>query len=169
MRKKYLILIFIFLMLLAVPKRDYAVVRLEGIENFPASYQPYLLELQRNFPEWRFTALYTGLDWRYVIDNQNIFGVNLVPISFHRRWKNTTPGQYNVEVDAGWVDASRQALEFTMDPRNFLYKERVLQFKSLSYEGTASIQGIERILQGTGMHNRIVEFRNSSRTKYCNE
>ncbi|MCL2355413.1 MAG: hypothetical protein FWC68_06120 [Oscillospiraceae bacterium] len=162
MKIKQITITLIFLVLIAIPKNSYSVVRLEGIENFPASYRPYLLELQRNFPEWRFTALYTGFDWEYVIDNQNVFGRNLVPISFSRRWKNTTPGQYNVEVDAGWVDASRQALEFTMDPRNFLHKERVLQFKSLSYEETASLEGIERILQGTEMHNRRVEFRNSS-------
>ena len=96
-------------------------------------------------------------------------GHNLVPISFNRRWKNTTPGIYNVEIDAGWVDSSRQAIEFSMDPRNFLFKERVLQFEKLSFdESTASIEGIERILEGTEFHNRRVEFRNSSRSKYCN-
>ena len=61
----------------------------------------------------------------------------------------------------GWVDSSRQAIEFTMDPRNFLHAERVLQFKSLSYDGSATVEGIERILRGTDFYRRIVEFRNS--------
>ena len=81
-----------------------------------------------------------------------------MPISFNRRWKNTAPAIYNVEIDAGWVDASRQSLEFSMDPRNFLFKERVLQFEKLSFdENTVSIAGIERILHGTQFYNRIPE------------
>ena len=59
-----------------------------GIENFPESYQPYLLELQKKHPNWHFTALYTNLDWKYVIDNENKFGKNLVPKSYSDSWKN---------------------------------------------------------------------------------
>ena len=53
--------------------------KVEGIEGFPEEYRPYLRVLQSKFPNWRFTALYTGLDWNYVIDNENVFGKNLVP------------------------------------------------------------------------------------------
>lgn len=34
----------------------------EGIENFPDSYKPYLLELKKKYPNWHFVALYTNLD-----------------------------------------------------------------------------------------------------------
>ena len=108
--------------------------RKEGIENFPDSYKPYLEELQKKYPNWKFVALYTNLDWKYVIDNENEFGKNLVPKSYSDSWKNTTPGQYNIEVDAGWVDCSRRAIEYTMDPRNFLNYVRVFQFEGLSYD-----------------------------------
>ena len=54
----------------------------EGIESFPDSYKPYLLELQKKYPNWHFVALYTNLDWKYVIDNENVFGKNLVPKSY---------------------------------------------------------------------------------------
>lgn len=67
---KILLLSLFFILILIGESR--AVSRLEGIENFPESYRPYLLDLQSSFPEWRFIALYTGLDWEYVIDNQNI-------------------------------------------------------------------------------------------------
>ena len=133
-----------------------------GIENFPESYQPYLLELQKKHPNWHFTALYTNLDWKYVIDNENKFGKNLVPKSYSDSWKNTKPGEYNVEVDAGWVDCSRQAVEYTMDPRNFLNEVRIFQFEGLSFdEKTNHIDGIEKILYGTEFYNRIVEYVNS--------
>ncbi len=130
-----------------------------GIEAFPESYQPYLYELQKKYPEWSFTPIYTGLDWNYVIDNENKFGVNLVPKSYSDRWKNTTPGEYNIEVDAGWVDASRQAVEYAMDPRNFLNEVRIFQFEELSYDtSTGSIDGIEKILYGTEFYNRSVSY-----------
>ena len=101
--------------------------------NFPDSYEPYIKELKKKYSNWEFKALYTNLDWDYVIDNENVFGKNLVPKSYSDSWKNTTPGEYNVEVDSGWVDSSREAVEFAMDPRNFLNYVRIFQFEELSY------------------------------------
>lgn len=62
-----------------------------GIENFPDSYKPYLQELKKKYPSWNFSALYTNLDWQNVVNNQNVFGKNLVPLSYSDYWKNTTP------------------------------------------------------------------------------
>ena len=45
----------------------------EGIENFPQEYQAYLRELQNKYPNWKFIALYTDLDWTYVINQENVF------------------------------------------------------------------------------------------------
>lgn len=160
--KIYLTILF-FLLIISFSNTNYSAELKEGIENFPDSYKPYLLELQKKHPTWSFTALYTNLDWKYVIDNENQFGKNLVPKSYTDRWKNTTPGEYNVEVDAGWVDCSRMAIEYTMDPRNFLNEVRLFQFEGLSYnEKTNNIDGIEKILYGTEFYNRIVEYLNSS-------
>ena len=136
-----------------------ASTKLEGIESFPESYKGYLRELSNRYPNWKFTALYTNLDWKYVIDNENVFGKNLVPKSYSDRWKNTTPGEYNVEVDAGWVDSSRQAVEYSMDPRNFLNEVRIMQFEKLSYdEKTSSLDTIERILYGTEFYKNRVDY-----------
>ena len=135
----------------------------EGIENFPDSYKPYLLELKKKYPNWHFVALYTNLDWKYVIDNENIFGKNLVPKSYSDRWKNTKPGQHNVEVDSGWGDSSRRAVEYAMDPRNFLNNVRIFQFEGLSYdEKTNNKEGIEKILYGTEFYDKIVQYVTSS-------
>ena len=138
----------------------------EGIENFPESYRPYLEELSKKYPNWKFIALYTGLDWNYVIDNENTFGKNLVPLSYNDRWKNTKQGEYNVEVDAGWVDSSRQAVEYAMDPRNFLNQVRIFQFENLSQnENNSNIDTIEKILYGTEFNNRIVDYYDVSGNK----
>lgn len=135
----------------------------EGIDNFPADYQPYLRVLAKKHPNWKFTALYTNLDWNYVINEENKFGRNLVPINYSDSWKNTTPGQYNVEVDSGWVDSSRKAVEYCMDPRNFLNEVRFFQFETLSYDANSNnLNSIEKILYGTEFYEKKVSYLDSN-------
>ena len=129
---------------------------------FPTDYQAYINELQKKHPSWHFYALYTNLDWNYVIDNESVFGKNLVPLSYSDNWKNTTPGQYNVEVDAGWVDSSRQAVEYCMDPRNFLNEVRVFQFEELSFNSQIHHQAaVEKILYGTEFYQTTVQYKDA--------
>lgn len=140
-----------------------ASIKKDGIENFPSSYQPYLQELKKKYPYWEFTALYTGLDWNYVISQEYRNDKNLVPISYSDAWKCTDNGIYNVEIDKGWVNASKRAVEYTMDPRNFLNNVRVFQFEKLSYDpNTDSKEGVEKILYGTEFYNRAVSYRTQS-------
>ena len=131
--------------------------------TFPTETEPYVAELKNKYPNWEFKALYTNLDWKYVIDKENVFGKNLVPKSYSDNWKNTKPGEYNVEVDSGWVDSSRSAVEFAMDPRNFINNVRVFQFEELSYNSqTNNLSSIEKILYGTEFYNKIVEYKTST-------
>lgn len=162
--KKYsLIVIFILLSIWLYSPKAVAANQLEGIDSFPVSYQGYLNELVRKHPNWKFTALYTGLDWNHVINQENVFGKNLVPKNYSDSWKNTTPGQYNVEVDRGWVDSSRQAVEYCMDPRNFLNEVRLFQFEGLSYDANSNnLEGIEKILYGTEFYQKKVSYLDSN-------
>ena len=165
MRKKLFGVVFFLLFFLGffLCGESEASTKLRGIENFPASYRPYLYELKKRYPNWEFTALYTGVDWNTAIDNEYANDRNLVPLSYSDSWKCLTPGIYNVEIDAGWVNASRQAIEYVMDPRNFLNEVRVFQFEKLTYdENTNTESGVEKILYGTEFYNRLVSYRNSS-------
>ena len=166
MKKLYIIFV-LFISILCLNSVTNATERREGISSFPDSYKPYLEELHRRYPNWKFTALYTGLDWNTVIDNENTFGRSLVPKSYSDMWKNTNPSVYNIEVDAGWVDASRRAVEYAMDPRNFLNYIRIFQFENLSFDQkTNNLEGIEKILYGTEFYNRIVEYVDSLGTTF---
>ncbi len=154
-----IIIITILLVSLYLKNESISKEREQGIENFPSSYKPYLELIAKKHPNWTFTPLYTNLDWEYVISQENIFGKNLVPLNYQDSWKNTTPGQYNVEVDSGWVDSSKQAVEYCMDPRNFLNEVRIFQFESLSYDAYSNnLTGIEKILYGTEFYNQIVSY-----------
>ena len=158
-----IIIITILLVLLYLKNESISKEGQQGIENFPSSYKPYLELIAKKHPNWTFTPLYTDLDWDYVISQENIFGKNLVPLNYQDSWKNTTPGQYNVEVDSGWVDSSKQAVEYCMDPRNFLNEVRIFQFESLSYDAYSNnLTGIEKILYGTEFYNQIVSYYDSN-------
>ena len=160
---KIITLLIIFLAIILVNKKTEAAYTVNGIENFPDSYKPYLEVLKSKHPDWNFTALYIELDWKYVIDNENIFGKNLVPKSYTDEWKNTKPGEYNVEVDSGWVDSSRKSVEYAMDVRNFLNEVRIFQFEGLSYvENANQLNTIEKILYGTEFYNTTVSYINTN-------
>lgn len=165
-KKKYF---FVGILLFLIPSCIFiyyevsASSKLDGIEAFPSSYQPYLYELSKKHLNWKFTALYTNLDWNYVINEENVFGKNLVPKNYSDSWKNTKTGEYNVEVDSGWVDSSKQAVEYCMDPRNFLNEVRLFQFEGLSYDAyTNNLDGIEKILYGTEFYNTKVSYFDSN-------
>ena len=169
-KKKYIFIGILFLFLFIGIVIYYQVIASEktnGIETFPESYQGYLTELAKKHPNWTFTALYTNLDWNYVISQENVFGKNLVPKNYTDSWKNTNPGEYNVEVDSGWVDCSKQAVEYCMDPRNFLNEVRIFQFETLSHSTqTNNLDGIEKILYGTEFYNTKVSYVTSNRKYY---
>ena len=152
-------IVFVFLYLFFIIESN-ASFKLDGIENFPNSYKPYLQELKNKYPYWEFTALYTELDWNNVIEQEYGNDRNLVPISYTDNWKYIETDKYNVQVDFGWVNASKNAIEYTMDPRNFLNEIRIFQFEKLSYDSNINTKdGIERILYGTQFYNNIVKYR----------
>lgn len=167
MRKKtftrYIVFFCFFIFILTIKNISIASIKKEGIENFPDTYKPYLYELKKKHPNWVFTALYTGIDWNYAISQEYRNDKNLVPISYSDYWKCTDNGIYNIEIDSGWVNASKSAVEYTMDPRNFLNEVRMFQFEKLSYDPNINTkEGIEKILYGTEFYDRIVTYKLSN-------
>ena len=71
-------------------------------------------------------------------------------------------GIYNVEIDKGWVNASRRAVEYTMDPRNFINEIRIFGSEKLSYDTSIHTKdGIEKILYGTEFYKMNVNYKTS--------
>ena len=119
----------------------------EGISNFPLSYQPYLNALHDKYPNWRFVALNTGLDWNAAITGESAGNASLVPTSFESSMKAS-----NTQVEPGWVRASSGAIKYYMDPRNFLDEYSIFQFELLSYESDLHTDaGVDAILADTFM------------------
>ncbi len=129
-------------------------------EGFPESYLPYLLELHKQHPQWRFTAFQTGLSWDHVISEEDKVGYNLITNSKPIRWLSFAQGAYNWGTDAfvpydgsTWVTVSNAGLQYYMDPRNWLEESYIFMFEELSFDRNNHTQeGVESILKGTPMY-----------------
>ncbi len=139
-------------------------------EGFPESYKEPLRKLRQLNPTWEFKAYHTGLDWNTVIREQSIPGKNLLPNNKSIEWKSLEAGAYNWRTDSfivydgsTWVTASKAAIEYYMDPRNFLDDRGIFQFELLSYQnGYQNTTGVENILKGTALFNKSYIYTDDS-------
>lgn len=91
MRKRFICLFIFLFFILGLNNTSFGAEIKKGIENFPDSYKPYLQVLKDKYPNWEFSALYTGLDYNYVISNEYANNRNLVPVGYSDVWKCTDP------------------------------------------------------------------------------
>ena len=75
-------IVFFCFILIILSTKSKASEKKQGIENFPDSYKPYLYELKQKHPNWEFTALYTGFDFNYCVQQEYRNDKNLVPLSY---------------------------------------------------------------------------------------
>ena len=130
-------------------------------QGFPESYKNSLRQLHAKYPQWRFEAQHTGLDWNTVIQNEAVLGRNLVHTGSISSYKSLTEGAYNWDngVWTGfdgstWVAASEDILRFYMDPRNFLDEAYIFQFMSQKYDPAVHTrEGLQSMLKGSFMEN----------------
>lgn len=130
-------------------------------QGFPSDYIASLMTLHQKYPKWKFTAHVTGLDWNTVVSNQAMTetngnvakGRNLISKNKSLAWISTLPGSLDWTTDkfitydgGGWVNASKGAVEYYMDPRNFLTEDTIFQFLvqtyNSKYQKTAGVQKI---------------------------
>ena len=137
-----------------------------ALENFPESYKASLRQLHTIYPHWVFKAYHTGLDWYSVISRETVTGKNLLSNAKSIEWKSLENGAYNWKTDtfivfdgSTWVTSSKAAVEYYMDPRNFLTSSGIFQFELLKYQsGYQNLSGVENILKGTAMYNARYTF-----------
>jgi len=121
------------------------------VEQFPASYQDKLRRIKQAHPNWIFVKQNTGLSWKSVVDNENYQDRNLIASSMGDSYKN---GKFN----SSWSYASREAVEYYLDPRNFLDETRIFQFEQLTYNPSYhSKAAVDKILSTTFMKGELPE------------
>lgn len=109
--------------------------------GFPASYRTKLRALKKAHPNWSFVAINTGLDWSDAVDKMTASaGNNTIYTSFPYSYRSVRKGCYNylkhyyVGKDGKYfVAASKKAVKYYMDPRNWLHSKTVFMFEDHSY------------------------------------
>lgn len=116
---------------------------------FPESYRSYLAQLKTRHPNWVFVPMNTNIEWETVITEEMRGDRSWVHSSKPAAWKGE-------QRDKNWYLATRQAVEYCVDPRNFLNEKYIFMFEQLTYNGNYhTVQGVQNIVQNTFMRGEI--------------
>lgn len=114
------------------------------IKEFPESYKPYLRYLHSIHANWTFTPLNAKYDFYEGVSVEN--NVSSIEVSSGHC---ASPTQI---TEKGWCIATREAVAFFMDPRNFLNERYVFMFENLGFKEVDESL-IKGVLSGTFMDN----------------
>ncbi|MCI8310409.1 MAG: hypothetical protein HFJ45_09740 [Clostridia bacterium] len=114
---------------------------INGIDdNLYPGIKSKIQTLQSQHPNWTFKVEYTDLTWEEVINGEHQYHgavnnpSNLVPntsASYAGLWICEICGKEKCDTGS-WYCASKEALEYMMDPRNSINNTDVFQFLQLS-------------------------------------
>lgn len=128
--------------------------------GFPRSYTDSLLALHKKYPKWEFIPFITNLTWSEAVEGEhtphnkqlieNIVSSNLMC--------SCSSCKGVIQEESNWVSASKEAVEYYLDPRNFLTEEYIFQFETTAYDENHEIDAVETILKSTWMHNSEISY-----------
>lgn len=119
------------------------------ISAFPESYRSYLAQLKSRHPNWVFVPMNTNIEWETVITEEMRGDRSWVHSSKPAAWKGE-------QRDQNWYLATRPAVEYCVDPRNFLNEKYIFMFEQLTYNGNYhTVQGVQNIVQNSFMRGVI--------------
>ena len=126
-------------------------VRNNGISNFPESYQILLNKLveKNGYKNWKFKAFYTDIDWNELVENETTHMKNTIYKSKYSVYPASWYCKCGQEGDKNFYCASKDIIEYYLDPRNFLTNITIFQFLDLSNSSDVPVSQIENIVKGT--------------------
>lgn len=132
-------------------------------QGFPESYKPGLRQLHTQYPNWVFKTMNTGLDWSAAVQAELQGTSSLIDKGSKSSWKSTESGKFDWTTSswpgfdgATWVAASKEIVEYYMDPRNFLDDSYIFQFTA--HEFDPSVQTLDRLksmVKGTFLEGSV--------------
>ena len=139
------------------------------LAKFPSDYQVLLKKLHDKHPNWMFVAVNTGLDWNDVVKNESSKNRSLLNkknasllLSKAKGDYDASKGTYIPKDASTWVTASRPAVAYYVDPRNFLIDEYIFSFEALNYNAAYhNVSGVENVLKGTDLSNKKIVYTNT--------
>lgn len=144
--------------------------------SFPYIYRAKLRELNKLHPNWTFVPFYTGLDWNDVVNAESKGNKNAIQNKYETpdSWKSKDSDVYDPNTEkykdiAGknWIRASRECVEYYMDPTTYFDEVRIFAFEQLLYKPSIhNTDGVEVIIANSWMSNRPLEDQPESGFNY---
>lgn len=136
-------------------------------QGFPDSYKQSLRVLHQKYPYWQFVAYKTNLDWNTAVTNESKLGVSLISNAKSAAWKSMEQGAYDAATGkwkvfdgSTWVAASKAAVSYYMDPRNFLNDRHIFMFESLEYQSQYQTKaGVDTLLSNTPFNGKSFSYK----------
>lgn len=127
------------------------------LSKFPESYRGALRELYSKYPNWKFIPDFVNMSFEEAVRLQESEKQTQGGIS----WRTMGQGSYDwntgkwVENNGGWFYASREAIAYYMDPRNFLNSSEIYMFlkQEFDYGSHYTEEGLAKIVAGTFLAN----------------
>lgn len=138
--------------------------------GFPASYFPYLLEIHARHPNWNFVAEQLKLKFDDAVVGESGNGASLLQKSapFDDGYLSLDANTYNILTDSfsgypsepGYYNASREAIAYYMDPRNYLNEKYIFAFETLGYSANQNTSVVSSILTSQNFWPSIYQYYN---------
>lgn len=132
-------------------------------------YKESLEKLKKKYSNWNFEFLYTGLNYNDVLSGEcKVHSRNLVPKSYSGEWICLNCG--TTIYDNGWYCASKKAIAYYMDPRNFLDEVNIFQFQDINQfnQEVSTLDGVRMQVKDTYLENYAYDIYIACKNKNVN-
>ena len=133
-------------------------------KGFPESYLTYLAEIHARHTNWNFVSERINLNFDDVVIGENGNGANLLEKNaFSKSYLSLNSNTYNIWTDEykeysgepGYANASREAIAYYIDPRNYLNEKYIFSFETLGYSNNQSVDVVNSIIKPQAFWNRL--------------
>ncbi len=126
------------------------------LESFPESYRDSLRLLKKFYPNWKFVADPVTISFNEAVEQEySVVNRKQVEMTYKggdTAWRDPRCFVDNnwVQNNGGWIGASKGAIAYFMDPRNFINPNDVYVFLQQGYNAeTQNEAGLRQIVAGT--------------------
>ena len=142
-------------------------------KGFPDDYLPSLLALHKKYSGWTFEPLLiteisrqqgkeTEYTWKHVVYQE--YDAEIKRNLCSRSESSYRDFSHTTLYDSGWYKASRAAVEYELDPRNFLTEKSIFRFLELSWADGITLDAVKAAVSGTFMENTKLDGEYSNTT-----
>ena len=125
------------------------------ISAFPGAYQADLRSLKSAHPNWTFVPMRTGLDFNTSVSKE-MGGKSLIQRTASNVEKGWVGNPCPSEI--GWNYATRPAVAYHMDPRNFLTETYIFQFEQLTFNASYHTESaVQSFLNNTFLKGKLAD------------